>query len=449
MDVVDVTVTLTPARYQWAFGDTGLADFPDDRGIGLPYSPDLRCCASQVAHNYLQSSLRVFDQGGFPVHLTATWTTSAHLHATRDRAPATGAARRHRGSGSNGGRRPDRSASPERTCSHRSGDGGGHRRRIRYGRSGCGPRAAAGAHQRPAGAIASLLGQAYLAVYQEQLTTDQRRDATDRVSVAGTRHGRTSTTLVISAPVPARPYLVRHMRAAAERAFGEHVDVDGLVSHDRDVLVRVTWDSRHPVAPRLLELVGPGAGPSLWPAPCLVSLLMLYDRQEYDLNWWSLSNVLIASPAGQGADIPLTALAASLASVRRPEDLGLLVLARPHMLPEELGRMPHGLVDPVDSSDAVAVRAALGSVRHELDRRIAAVGGDDQDLVVIVHELADLESEAFEELGAIAAAGPRHRVRVVAATDRPVAALLELCPSCSSSARGWYSRPKTRRRAWR
>jgi DNA invertase Pin-like site-specific DNA recombinase len=96
------------------------------------------------------------------------------------------------------------------------------------------------------------------------------------------------------------------MRAAAECAFGEHVDVDGLVSQDGDVLVRVTWDQRHPVPARVLELVGPDAGPSLWPAPCLVSPLVLYDRQEYDLNWWSLSNVLIASPAGQGAEIPLT-----------------------------------------------------------------------------------------------------------------------------------------------
>jgi hypothetical protein len=170
----------------------------------------------------------------------------------------------------------------------------------------------------PSGAIASLLGQAYLAVFDEQLSTNERREATTGVLVTGTRHGRSSTTVVLAAPVPARPHLVRHMRAAAERAFGDHVDVDGLVSQDGDVLVRVTWDQRHPVPARVLELVGPGAGPSLWPAPCLVSPLVLYDRQEYDLNWRSVSNVLIASPAGQGAEIPLTALVASLASVRRP-----------------------------------------------------------------------------------------------------------------------------------
>jgi hypothetical protein len=84
LDVVTVTVTLTPADYFWSFGDEGGADFKDVTGIGLPYNSDLRCCRSWVEHNYLQSSLRVFEVGGFPVHLTATWTASAAVQATRD-----------------------------------------------------------------------------------------------------------------------------------------------------------------------------------------------------------------------------------------------------------------------------------------------------------------------------------------------------------------------------
>ena len=109
----------------------------------------------------------------------------------------------------------------------------------------------------------------------------------------------------------------------------------------------------------------------------LVSPLVLYDRQEYDLNWWSVTNVLIASPAGQVAEIPLIALVASLASVRRPEDLGLVLLARPHILPAELGNLPHALVDPVDSSDPAGVERTLMSVRQELDRRVAAGARED------------------------------------------------------------------------
>ena len=143
-----------------------------------------------------------------------------------------------------------------------------------------------------------------MAVFADELSAEQRREV-DGVTLSATRHGRTSTTLVLAAPVPARPHLVRCMRAAAERAFGEHVDVDGLVSRDGDVLVRITWDPRHPVSGRVLELVGPGAGAALWPTPRLVPLLLLYDRQEFEANWYALSNVLLAAPAGGNVDVPL------------------------------------------------------------------------------------------------------------------------------------------------
>ena len=175
--------------------------------------------------------------------------------------------------------------------------------------------------------------------------------------------------------------------------------MDGLVSQDGDVLVRITWDQRHPVPARVLELVGPDAGPSLWPAPCLVSPLVLYDRQEYDLNWRLLSNVLIASPAGQGAEIPLTALVASLASVRRPEDLGLVLLARPHMLPAEVGKLSHVLVDPVDSFDSAAVAwRCKASARHSTGAYQAA-RADARGLVVVLREMADLGLEACTTSG--------------------------------------------------
>src|SRR5437016_5255636 len=43
---------------------------------------------------------------------------------------------------------------------------------------------------------------------------------------------------LLAASVSAWPYLVHNMRAAAQRAFGSQVDVDGLVGQDGDVLVR-------------------------------------------------------------------------------------------------------------------------------------------------------------------------------------------------------------------
>jgi len=278
----------------------------------------------------------------------------------------------------------------------------------------------------PEATIASLLGQAYVAVFNEELSEDERHDATDGVILAATRHGRRSTTLVLAAPVPARPHLVRCMRQAAERAFGEQVDVDGLVDQNGDVLVRLTWDPRRPVAGRLLEGVGGHAG--AWPAPCLVPMIVLRDRQHVSVNWHAIRNVLVAAPAGQGAETVVTALVTSLVSVRVPEDLGLVVIARPHTLPNEIGVFPHGLFEVIDPGDPASVQNALESVRDELDRRRRDRNNGDADLVVVVRELADLESHAVNALSAIAADGPDYGVRLLVASERPVAETLSCCP---------------------
>jgi hypothetical protein len=88
---------------------------------------------------------------------------------------------------------------------------------------------------------------------------------------------------------------------------------------------------------------------SLWPTPTLVPALVLHDRQEMAINWHTVRNLLIATPTGQGADVPLRALVAALASVRAPEDLVLVVIAGQHSLPREIGLLPHGIQDVVDS----------------------------------------------------------------------------------------------------
>jgi nucleoid-associated protein YgaU len=281
----------------------------------------------------------------------------------------------------------------------------------------------------PLSAIASLMSQAYSRIFSEQLTSDQLYEASTAVQLAAARHGRTATTLILNAPVPARPYLVRSMRAAAEHAFGKHVDVDGLVSHDGDVLVRLTWDPRRPVPTRVLELVSAEPNTALWPTPLLVCLLAGYDRQPIDVNWHTVSNVLVTSPTGQGSETPLIALLASLASVRRPEDLGVVLLARPHTLPEEIGLLPQVLTDTIDPADSAAVNHMLDDVRRELDNRAAGEGTAEQpDLVVVVREMCDLEPSAIAQLGVLAAAGPVHNVRVIVGSERPVAELAKVCP---------------------
>jgi len=277
----------------------------------------------------------------------------------------------------------------------------------------------------PASAIASLLGQAYSATFEERLLPDERHEV-QGIAVAATKHGRTSTTLVLAAPVAARPHLVLNMRGAVERAFGTQVDVDGLVDQDGDVLVRVTWNPRHPVSADLLDRADASTLPSAWPRPCLVPAFLLYGGQQLAINWHTLSNVLVVAPTGQGADIPLTALVAALASVRAPEDLGLVVIARPHALPEEIGMFPHVLLDVVDPADREAVQRVLDDMKLEIDRRRQA--GSSGDLVVVIRELGDLEPEAMAVAATIAATGPDYGVRLAAASERPVPELLKVCP---------------------
>jgi hypothetical protein len=90
LNVADVTLTLRPARYAWDFGDddggplraSSHAAFGDISGLGVPYTDPFH--ASTVIHKYSQSSLNVFDAGGFGVRLTATWNASARVRATQD-----------------------------------------------------------------------------------------------------------------------------------------------------------------------------------------------------------------------------------------------------------------------------------------------------------------------------------------------------------------------------
>ena len=47
---------------------------------------------------------------------------------------------------------------------------------------------------------------------------------------------------------------------------------------------------------------------------------------------------------------------------------------------------------------------------------------------MVIRELGDLDTAAIGMLKTIAAAGPRHRVRLVVASERPVAEILQDCP---------------------
>src|ERR687885_2598996 len=95
----------------------------------------------------------------------------------------------------------------------------------------------------------------------------------------------------------------------------------GQVSRDGDVVVRVTWRPGHPVPAHLIDRLAAEGDATAWPAPCLVPLMALYDRESLSMNWHSLTNVLVAAPLGDGAETIVAALVAALASGRAPDDL--------------------------------------------------------------------------------------------------------------------------------
>ena len=88
-DFITVTVDFSPAQFAWDFGDDAQnwradshASFGDLKGMGQPYVDPHT--PSPVAHDYSESSLNVFDQGGFPIQLNVTWSATATWHFTSD-----------------------------------------------------------------------------------------------------------------------------------------------------------------------------------------------------------------------------------------------------------------------------------------------------------------------------------------------------------------------------
>ncbi len=277
--------------------------------------------------------------------------------------------------------------------------------------------------------IATRLSRAYAAVFEEKLGPLEQVEAVTGVSLVSTRHGRSATTLLLAAPMAARPHLLRQLPEAAARAFGDEVDVDGVVSHEGDVLLRLTGVARQAARFRLIDADEEcGDERLVWAEPRLVPLGLLFDRQTFAANWDELSHVLVAAPLRQGADVTLTGLIGSLAARCAPSDLGLVTIAGSGSLPKEIAALPHQLLPVVDPGQADAVLAAIAHVRDEFDRRVAADLRDEPDVVLVVRELGDLGDDAVAALVPVLTEGPRYRVRLLAATEQDAAGVARQRP---------------------
>jgi len=286
----------------------------------------------------------------------------------------------------------------------------------------------AGDDLNPASVVAARFSRAVAAQLATENSTSANHVLVGDSSLAAVRHGRSSTTLVLQqVPMVVRAQLIGCLPAAATRAFGEGADVEGMITRDGDVLIRLTGITDR-VSPVGYAVEGLEDDPEAWPAPSLLLRLgVLANGEVFAANWDALTHILVAAPLGQGADAVLGALAASLVAARSPAELGLIVLASPHALPEELLRMPHLIERPIDPQDEQAVLGAITLARKGLEQRIASGRAESPDLVLVMAELGRLSAEHVVALGPIMLHGPRYGVRVLAASARPAVELVQRC----------------------
>jgi LysM domain-containing protein len=278
--------------------------------------------------------------------------------------------------------------------------------------------------------IANRLSSALAEVLQDEAAGVLEDLRSSPIALAGVRHGRSSTTLILQGvPMACRGRLISALPEAATRAFSERADVEGMVSRDGDVLVRLS-DVRIGLdaATAGHNAIASGA----WPyARLLLRLGLLADRQVFAANWDALSHVLVAAPLGQGAEPVLVGLLAGLVAKKSPAALGFLVIGSARSLPDEVLELPHVLDGLVDPHDEHRTLQALKSVRLELEQRMSAKQGDVPDLVVVINELGQLSAEHVEVLGSVMVQGPRYGVRVLAASARRPTELAQHCPILS------------------
>ena len=125
--------------------------------------------------------------------------------------------------------------------------------------------------------IATRMSREVAAVLH-RLSLDEAELPVIGARLAAVRHGRSSTTLLLQdVPMAARQQLIEALPEAATSAFGARSDVEGVVSVDGDVLVRLTGVASNASA------VGPAGssnGPEAWSAPSmLLRLGLLADRE--------------------------------------------------------------------------------------------------------------------------------------------------------------------------
>ena len=255
-----------------------------------------------------------------------------------------------------------------------------------------------------------------LAHHAARFFAEEGLDGATPLLAAQGAHG--DAALLVGAPRAARERL-----AALAPALGSLLGGGG-----RAVPVRATGD----VEVRLTGLTAAGllaplAGSADAPLPTMFPLAELPGATPLFANWDALGHLLVAGGSGEGADIALTGLVATLASRRHPDTLRLWAIAHPQALPPELFQMPHWGDPRIDPDDRTRVVGLLADLRAELDRRREEPPDTARpELVLVLAEATDVlcpdgDGPEGTTLEILATDGPAHGIRLLAATARPEA----------------------------
>ena len=132
-------------------------------------------------------------------------------------------------------------------------------------------------------------------------------------------------------------------------------------------------------------------------------------------------HLLVVGTTGSGKSTMLRMMLSSMAYSAAPESARMVLVDRKNEDLTPFARLPHVEMAAWTEQDA---RSVVGAVYTELQRRAQAGAGDWPRLVLVVDELAQIDSASLNLLSRILAIGRSKRVHVIAATQHPTARLV-------------------------
>ncbi|GAC1318004.1 MAG: hypothetical protein NVSMB2_12420 [Chloroflexota bacterium] len=258
--------------------------------------------------------------------------------------------------------------------------------------------------------LASGAGERHHGALEDPLTATVRRvmafleeyTLSDTVACVSVTHGRSGTTLALSASLASQPLVLDLIPALAVDLGRE---IEASFSGDGDLLVRISHVGKMPpLAP---------ARTNQQHLPVLVPVGVLYDRRVVAAAWPTFGHALVTSLPGQGADTILTSVIAAVAARHAPTDLRLWCIGKSRAHTAPIFTLPH-VERRLDVDDAASVALALEELRLIVDRADNAPG----KVLIVLPELADVH-DLCAELSLIIPPQPSACVRILAATSMP------------------------------